>query len=82
MRLWYDFDAILLRVEHLWRGALKLLTEVLPSWALPTLENREKGKGWSKNALLLTIAVLNASTLKGYAGILAICFLALLCTIV
>ncbi len=24
MRLWYDFDAILLRVEHLWRGALEL----------------------------------------------------------
>ena len=80
MRIWYDFDAILLRVEHLWRGALELCLYssrrlwddpkalylaplhvrpygVLPSWALPTSENREKGKGWSKNALLLTIAV-------------------------
>ena len=38
---------------------------MLPSWALPTLENREKGKGWSKNALLLTIAVQNVFILRG-----------------
>ena len=62
----------------IYRPSTFVLTEVLPSWALPTLENREKGKGWSKNALLLTIAVQNVFILMGNANILNFCFLKLL----
>lgn len=41
-------------------------------------ENRKKGKGWSKNATLLTIAVQNVFMLRGNANILNFCFLKLL----